>query len=87
MDARDSLLLDEGSRHSCGRAKVLLGIECICRMYVWADIAPVGFPACIPKSPSGDSGSARDGGGVGLEEVELVGWIFVDGTTNYDQKH
>lgn len=54
---------------------------------MWADIAPVGFPACIPKSPSGDSGSARDGGGVGLEEVELVGWIFVDGTTNYDQKH
>lgn len=56
-------------------------------MYVWASIAPIGFTACIPESPPGGSRSAWDGGGVGLEEVELIGWIFVDSTTNHNQKH
>ena len=85
MDARDSLLLDEGRRHSCGGAKVLLRIKCICWMYVGTDIAPVGFTAGIPESPSGDSRGAGDGRGVGLEEVESIGWIFVDSTTNDDE--
>ena len=56
-------------------------------MYMWADIAPIGITACIPESPSGGPRSAWDGRGVGLEEVELVGWILIDSTTNYNQKH
>ena len=54
---------------------------------MWANIAPVGITACVPKSPSGGTRSARDGGGVGLKEVELIGWVLVDGTTNNNQKH
>lgn len=56
-------------------------------MYVWASITPIGITACVPESPPGCSRSAWDGGGVGLEEVELIGWIFIDSTTNYNQKH
>lgn len=56
-------------------------------MYVWARIAAIGITACIPEGPPGGSGSAWDGGGVGLEEVELIGWILVNSTTNYDEKH
>lgn len=54
---------------------------------MWADIAPVGITTCIPESPSGGSRSAWDGGSVGLEEVELIGRILVDSTTNDNQKH
>ncbi len=56
-------------------------------MYVGANIAPVGITAGIPKSPPRCTWSAWDGGSVGLEEVELIGWIFVDGTTNDNEKH
>ena len=52
-----------------------------------ASIAPIGITACIPESPPGGSRSSWDGGGVGLKEVELIGWIFIDSTTNHDQKH
>ena len=56
-------------------------------MYMWTDIAAVGITAGIPEGPSGSGGSAGNGGGVGLEEVELIGWILVDSTTNDNQKH
>ena len=79
--------MNEGSRHTGGGAKVLLRIEGIGRVYVWTNIAPIGITACIPEGPSGGGGSAGDGGGVGLEEVELIGWILIDGTTNDNQKH
>ena len=81
----DCLLIDEGSWHTRRGAKILLGIESIRWMYVWTNIAPIGITACIPKSPSGSSWSTGDGGGVGLEKVELIGWIFVNSTTNYNQ--
>ena len=87
LGAWDSVLLDERIRHSGGSAKVLLGIERICWVYVWADIAPVGITASIPESPSGGSRSAWDGGSVGLEEVKLIGWVFVDRTANDYQQH
>ena len=83
----DSILLDEGSWHTLGSAKVLLGIERICWMYVWANIAPIGITASIPESPAGGSRSAWNGGSVGLEEIELIDWIFIDSTTNHDKKH
>ncbi len=54
---------------------------------MWADIAPIGITASIPESPPGSSRSAWDGGRVGLEEVKLIGWIFVDSTANDYQKH
>lgn len=56
-------------------------------MYVRASIASVGVTAGIPESPSGGSRSAWNGGSIGLEEVELIGWIFVNSTTDYNQKH
>lgn len=83
----DSILLDEGGWHSGGSAKVLLGIECICWMHVWASIASIGITAGIPEGPPGGSRSAWDGGGVGLEKIKLIGRVFVNRTTNYDQKH
>lgn len=52
---------------------------------MWASIAAIGITACIPKGPSRCSRSAGDGGSVGLEEVELIDWILIDGTTNYNQ--
>lgn len=54
---------------------------------MWANIAPIGITACIPESPPGCSRSAWDGRGVGLKEVELIDWILVYSTTNYNQKH
>lgn len=54
---------------------------------MWASIAPIRITACIPEGPPGGSRSAWDGGGVGLEEVKLIGWVFVDSTTNYNEKH
>ena len=77
--------MDEGSWHTRRSAKILLGIESIRWMYVWTNVAPIGITACIPERPSGSSWSAGDGGGVGLEKVELIGWIFIDSTTNYNQ--
>ena len=56
-------------------------------MYMRTDIAAVGITAGIPEGPSRGGGSAGDGGGVGLEEVELIGWILVDSTTNNNQEH
>ena len=54
-------------------------------MYVWANIAPIGITTGVPESPPGGSRSAWDGRSVGLEEVKLIGWVFVDSTTNDDQ--
>lgn len=51
---------------------------------MWANITPIGITARVPESPPGGGRSAWDGGGVGLEEVELIGWIFVDSATNYN---
>ena len=85
--SRDRLLLDEGSGHTGGGAKVLLRIKGIGRVDMWTNIASVGITARIPKGPSGSGGSAGDGGGVGLEEVELIGWILVDSTTDDNQEH
>ena len=82
-----ALLLDKGSRHSRSSAKVLLGIERICGVYMRTGIATIGITTGIPKSPSGGSRSAGNGGSVSLEEVELIGWIFVDSTTDHHQKH
>ena len=54
---------------------------------MWASITPVGITACVPESPSGGTRSAGDGGGVGLEEIELICWVLVDGTTDNNEEH
>jgi len=42
--------------------------------------------ACVPERPSSQRCCAGDAGGVGLEEVELVGWVMVDGTGDENEK-
>lgn len=55
-------------------------------MHLWAHIAPICRATGIPKSPSSRGCCARDAGSVGLEEVELVDRVFVDGTSDDDEE-
>lgn len=54
---------------------------------MWASIASIGITARVPERPPGGRRSAWDGGGIGLEKVELIGRIFVNRTTDYYQEH
>lgn len=42
--------------------------------------------AGVPKSPSCGRGGGAEAAGVGFEEVEFVGWVFVDGAAEEGQE-
>ena len=47
-------------------------------MHFGARIVPIDHTASVPKSPSRRRCRAGDSGGGSLEEIVLVGWVFVD---------
>ncbi len=55
-------------------------------MYFRTHVVSVCDSACIPEGPSCRSCCAGDAGGVGLQEVEFIGRIVVDGTGDEDEE-
>lgn len=58
--------------------KVVWWVEWVGRVDMRAVVSPILDAACIPKCPSCLRSRARNAGGVGLEEKELVGRTVVD---------
>ena len=47
-------------------------------MDLWAGVAAIDHRAGIPEGPSSERSRAWDAGGVGFDEVELVGRVVID---------
>lgn len=55
-------------------------------MYLGTCIAPIVHTAGVPQRPSRAGGRTGDAGGCRLEEIELVGRVFVDAATKEDEE-
>lgn len=56
-------------------------------MHFRTGVVSVGDAASVPESPSCSRSSIAEVGGVGLEEIEFVGWILVDGAAEQREQN
>lgn len=69
-------------RHPITRAEIPRRVKGIRRVHLRARIAAVDDAAGVPEGPARGGCRAGDVGRGGLEEVELVGGVFVDGAAD-----
>ncbi len=70
-----------------GASEIVLWVEWVGRVDMRTRVAAIDHGAGIPESPAGERSCTRDAGGVGFDEVELVGWVVVYGTAKEGEEN